>query len=180
MVPRILTPEQKETRMNICADTLQNNENDPNILASVITCDESWFFQYDTETKRQSMHWTSPRSPRKKEKKKWKSKSNFKAMMIIFFNIRGTVHIDWVPEGQTVNQVYYKEVLPTLRERVRRKRPEMWKNSSWMLHHDNTLAHNVLSVKTFLAKYKTPVLEHPPYSLDLAQCDFEGSNIFIL
>jgi hypothetical protein len=24
------------------------------------------------------------------------------------------------------------------------------------------------------------VLEHPPYSLDLAQCDFEGSNIFIL
>jgi hypothetical protein len=36
--------------------------------------------------------------------------------------------VDWVPEGQTVNQVYYKEVLTNLRERVRRKIPEMWKN----------------------------------------------------
>jgi hypothetical protein len=26
---RILTPEQKETWMNICADILQNTENDP-------------------------------------------------------------------------------------------------------------------------------------------------------
>jgi hypothetical protein len=31
-----------------------------------------------------------------------KSKSNFKAMMIVFFDIRGTVHIDWVPGGQTI------------------------------------------------------------------------------
>jgi hypothetical protein len=39
-VPRILTPEQKETRMKICADILQNIENDPNSLENVITCDE--------------------------------------------------------------------------------------------------------------------------------------------
>jgi len=32
------------------------------------------------------------------------------------------VHVDWVPEGQTVNQVYYKEVLTNLGERVRRRR----------------------------------------------------------
>jgi hypothetical protein len=42
-----------------------------------------------------------------------------------------------VPEGQTVNQVYYKEVLTTVREWVIRKRPEMWENGSWILHHDN-------------------------------------------
>jgi len=28
MVPRLLTPEQKEIWMNICADILQNIEND--------------------------------------------------------------------------------------------------------------------------------------------------------
>ena len=44
MVPRLLTPEQKEIRMNICAYILQNTENDPNFLENVITCDESWFF----------------------------------------------------------------------------------------------------------------------------------------
>jgi len=79
--------------------------------------------------------------------------------------------VDWVPEGQTVNQVYYKEVLTNLRERVRR-RPEMWKNGSWALHQGNVPAHNALSVKMFLTKHKITVLEHPPYSPDLAPCDF--------
>ena len=30
VVPRLLTPEQEEIRMNFCADILQNIENDPN------------------------------------------------------------------------------------------------------------------------------------------------------
>jgi hypothetical protein len=67
MAPRILTPEQKETPLNICADILQNTENDPNFLGNVISCDESWGFQYDPETKRKSMHWKRPRSQRKKK-----------------------------------------------------------------------------------------------------------------
>ena len=116
-------------------------------------CDGTWIFQYDPETKRQSMHWKSPQSPRKKK---------FKAMMIVFFDIWGVIYIDWVPEGQTVNQVYYKNVLTTLRERVRRRRPDMWKNASWILHHDSAPAHNVLSVKRYLAKKNIPVMEHPP------------------
>jgi len=57
--------------------------------------------------------------------------------------------VDWVPEGHTVNRVYYKEVLTYLREWVRRRRPEMWKNGSWVLHYNNVLAHNALSLKTF-------------------------------
>jgi len=147
-VPRLLTPELKEIRMNICADILQNTENDPNFLENVINCDESWFFQYDPASKRQSMHWKSPISPR--QKKARQSKSKFKAIMIFFFDIRGIVHVEWVPEGQTVNQVYYKEVFTNLRERVRRRRrPEMWKNGLWILHQDNAPAHNALSVKTF-------------------------------
>jgi len=168
MVLRLLTPEQKEIRMNICADILQNTENNPNFLENVITCDESWVFQYDPESKRQSMHWKRPSSP--KQKKAWQSKSEFKAMMIVYFDIRGTVHMDWVPEGQTVNQVYCKEVLTDLRERVRR--PEMWKNGSWVLHQDNAPAHNALSIKKFWTKHKITVLEHPPYSPDLTPRDF--------
>ena len=40
MVPRLLILKQKEIQMNICADILQNNENDPNFLENIITCDE--------------------------------------------------------------------------------------------------------------------------------------------
>ena len=52
MVPRIITPEQKEIGMNICAGILQNTENYPNFLENIITCDESWIFQYNPESKR--------------------------------------------------------------------------------------------------------------------------------
>ncbi|VVC46534.1 Transposase, type 1 [Cinara cedri] len=115
------------------------------------------------------MHWKTPELPRIKKARR--SKSKFKAMLIVFFDINGIVMNEWVPEGQTVNKIYYLSVLATLRERVRKKRPELWKNNSWILHQDNAPAHNVLSVKQYLAGKRTPVLEHAPYSPDLAPCD---------
>jgi hypothetical protein len=69
MVPRLLTPEQKELWMNICANILQNIDSDPDFLENIITYDESWFFQYDAESKCLFMHWKSPSSPR--QKKAW-------------------------------------------------------------------------------------------------------------
>jgi hypothetical protein len=58
--------------------------------------------------------------------------------------------IECVPEGQTVNQEYYLEVLAKLRKRVWKKRPEFWKNS-WIVREDNAPAHIALAVKQFLA-----------------------------
>ena len=45
------------------------------------------------------------------------------------------VHIEFVPQRQTVNKRYYREVLERLRKRVRRVRPEI--ADIWILHHDN-------------------------------------------
>jgi len=42
----------------------------------------------------------------------------------------------------------------------------------WVLHHDNTPAHNALSTREFLGKKNIPVLPHPSYSPGLAPCDF--------
>jgi len=78
---------------------------------------------------------------------------------------------EWVPSSQTVNQQYYIEVLTKLYEGVRRKRQELWRNS-WILHQDKAPVHNALSVKQFLANKNITVIEHPPYSSDLAPCDF--------
>jgi len=94
-----------------------------------------------------------------------------KAMLIIFFDIQGIVMTEWVPSSQRVNQQFYIEVLMKLRERVGRKRPELWRNG-WILHQRSAPAHNTLSVKQFLAKYNITVLERPPYSPDLTPCDF--------
>ena len=51
----------------------------------------------------------------------------------------------------------------------------MWSSSDWFLHHDNAPAHTALSVRQFLAKKQKnnmTVIPHPPYSPDLAPCDF--------
>jgi len=89
-----------------------------------------------------------------------------------FFNIRRIVHYELVPTGQTVSHVYYLEVLERLRENVRRKRPKLFANNSWILHHDNVPAHTALYVREFLATKQITVLEHPAYSPDLARNDF--------
>lgn len=49
--------EQQESPPNICTDSLNDTENDQHLLGRIITCHETWFFTYDPETKRQSMHW---------------------------------------------------------------------------------------------------------------------------
>lgn len=97
----------------------------------------------------------------------------FTQLLRLFNSHTSYIMTEWVPRGQTVNRHYYLRVLTI---RVRRKRPELWENDSWILHRDNAPAHNALSVKRFLTKYRTSVLQHtlilPPYSPDLAPCDF--------
>ena len=63
MVPRLFTEEQKAQRLNACRDILQQMKADKKLLKNVIR-DESWVFQYDPETKRQSHQWKSVSSPR--------------------------------------------------------------------------------------------------------------------
>jgi transposase len=93
-------------------------------------------------------------------------------MLMVSFDIQGLVHCEFVPAGQTVNQHYYKEVLLCLREKVRRQQSQLFQSGRWLLHHNNAPAHTALSIQEFLAKKKIPVVPHPPYSPDLAPCDF--------
>jgi len=82
------------------------------------------------------------------------------------------VHHEFTPEGQSVNAAFYVEVLKCLRDRVRRVRPELWDRRQWILHHDNAPAHSALIVHEFLARNSITMLKRPPYSPDLAPCDF--------
>jgi len=86
MVPKLLADEQKERGKELCLDLLQRNENEPDLLNSTITSDETWVFTYAPETKRQSMQWKSTSSPRPKKKKKKKSRHQS-------FEVQG--HVDY-------------------------------------------------------------------------------------
>ena len=170
LVPRSLTHEQKEQRVECCRARIAAQEREPDYLQRVITGDESWFFEFDVERQTQSAQWCRPEDTR--PKRCLRSRSKIKIMLVVFFDSKGIVHHEFVPPGCTVNGLFYREVLKRLIARVARVRPELARNNRWILHHDNASPHSCRIVTEFLKARNVTVAEHPPYSPDLAPCDF--------
>ena len=82
------------------------------------------------------------------------------------------VHYEFVPQGQTVNHHFYKEVLTRLVNKICQKRRASWAGKTWILHHDNAPTHTALSVKQSLVSKEITTLHHPLYSPYLAPLRF--------
>jgi len=67
VVPRLLSVDQKQQRLDVCLDLKENAANDPSFLSNVITGDETSVYAYDPENKTQLSQWKSPESPRPKK-----------------------------------------------------------------------------------------------------------------
>ena len=94
-------------------------------------------------------------------KKTSRVRSNVKYTLVVFFDIQGIFHKEFVPTDQTVNGKFYFEILKWLREGIWRKRPYNWKNNNWFLHNDNAPAHTSLVVRQFLSSTSITVIPHP-------------------
>jgi hypothetical protein len=81
----MITNVKAMRKFKVIADIMERITEQPDVLENVVTCDETWIIQYDPETKKQSMYWKEPTSPRMKKARM--SKSKMKAMAILFFNI---------------------------------------------------------------------------------------------
>ena len=53
-----------------------------------------------------------------------------------------------------------------------RKRPALFKSAQWHFHQDNAPVHNSILVTDYLTKMGINTVPHPPYSPDLAPCNF--------
>jgi hypothetical protein len=100
------------------------------------------------------------------------SKSKIKINLICFFDIRGIIHFEFLPERTNVNQIFYVAVLKRPIDAVKRRRGELWRDRSLILDHDKAPVHSSLGMSQFLAGKSISVMEHTPYSLDLAPAYF--------
>ena len=66
-VPRLLTDDQKENRVEISQEPLTNVNCNEKFLKNVIAEDETWVYRYDVQTKMQSSQWIGKGSPRPKK-----------------------------------------------------------------------------------------------------------------
>ena len=115
------------------------------------------------------------------ESKEVAVKSKSDAHCVVFFNIQGIVCFEFLPQGQTVNQTVYKEILRRLVRSVCDKRHSLWEANAWALHHNNAPAHTALSICQFLADRNIATLEHPHISPIWPHVTFSSSprsNLF--
>ena len=170
-VPSVFGEDQKERRCHDSREMIELMNSDLAVLDALVTCDESWIYCYDPETKRQSSQWKHADSPRPKKARQ--SKYTHKLLMIPFFVDRtDLIYMHWVPTGKTVNTEYYVEVLSEFGKRFPRKRPALFKSGQWHFHQDNAPVHNSILVTDYLTKMSIKTVAYPPYSPDLLPVTF--------
>ena len=169
-MPHVLSDDQRHEHVQYTKEITKTARINKHFLNSIVAEDETWYFCYDPTAKRQSAEWKSPASP--KGKKVRLQKSKVKTMLVCFYDSKGIIHHEFVPEGQTVTESFYLRVLERLWKRIRRVRPECSAPGSWFLLHDNAPVHRAVAVQEFLARKQVCMFHYPPYSPDLSPCDY--------
>ena len=73
---------------------------------------------------------------------------------------------------ELIGQRVRVRVLREFRKRFLRKRPALFKSDQWHFHQDNAPVYNSILVTNYLTKIGIKTVPQPPYSPDLAPCDF--------
>ncbi|XP_076042215.1 histone-lysine N-methyltransferase SETMAR-like [Oratosquilla oratoria] len=136
-VPKLLTAEQKQLRVEVSQDMLDSTNSDPDFMSPGCT---------GTTRKPNPNRHSGSISRHQDQRRPAKCAA---VMLTIFFDSRGVVHHEYAPQVQTITKEYYRDVLRRLREAVRRKRPELWSTGNWHLHHNNAPAHSSNLIQTF-------------------------------
>jgi hypothetical protein len=105
-----LTSDQKQQRINVCLELQEKAYKDSAFISRVITGDKSWIYLYgyDPETKQQLLQWKNAQSPRMK--KVWQVQSSTESRLIVFLDVKGIVHHEFVPPNTMVSSDFYCDV----------------------------------------------------------------------
>jgi histone-lysine N-methyltransferase SETMAR len=93
-------------------------------------------------------------------------------MIAVFFSRHGLLKVVPLVEQRTVTANWYcTSCLPAVFEELKKRRPKTGLRGIHV-HHDNASAHTAARTLEFLAQNNVQLVSHPPYSQDLAPCDF--------
>jgi len=169
-VPHELTQKNRNDRMRICQENLEKFKSTAWRLCDVITGDESWFYQRQIGRKQSNASWVKIGEPARTVVRRDRYEPKF--MFTIFFKSNGPVHISYLDKGKTIdNNSYIKDSLKPIVAALKKQRPTLG-TKNIKFHHDNARPHIHSSVITFLESNQFIIMDHPPYSPDLAPSDF--------
>lgn len=166
-VPKFLTPEMKESRLQCAKANLELfSKHGQKFLENIVTEDETPLSLYLPESKRESSEWR--KTDEKPPLKMRSGTSHRKSLMLsVFWDIKGIILLDFLPNGRTINSDYYSNMVAECKTKRRKTR-----NTPLWLLVDNAPVHSSeLSISTTLES-GFDLIPHPPYSPDLAPSDF--------
>jgi len=166
-VPRKLTLEKKQKRVEICEEHLKRYPEEwDQFILNIFTGDESRIHYFDPEEKRLSMQCSTLHLLARKKFKRMPSAG--KIFLTVFWDSQRVYKTTFLEAGNTVNSVRYVEI-KNLRRRVCRVRRS---TSPVLLLNKNARPQTARATIDALETLKFEVLFHPPYSPDLAPSDF--------
>lgn len=169
-VPKLLTAEQKKERVRVCNKLIAAvNRDSKAMLARVVTMDETMVSFHTPETKKQSKQWIKKGQPGPIKARVHATRK--KQMVTVFFDAAGVLYTHIAKKGASVNAASIIKVLAAFLKQLKKKRPD-WEEGEWFFHWDNAPVHTANVVKEFLARRGVRLIEHAPYSPDLAPADF--------
>ena len=169
-IPRILSGDQRQKRVESSQRNLDLFQRDPEkFLSRIVTMDESWIHHYDPESKVQSKEWLRTGDPPPLKARRVLSAK--KIMLSVFVDREGPVLTEYFPTGDTITGIKYADQLIRLREAIIEKRRGKLKRRI-LFHQDNAPAHRARCTMAMLDTLGFEIMDHPPYSPDLAYCDF--------
>jgi histone-lysine N-methyltransferase SETMAR len=99
-----------------------------------------------------------------------------KTMFSIFFKTSGAAHISYIKSNKTINHTsYINNCLKPLVRNLNEQRPQ-YGTKNLKFHHDNARPHIHSNVIAYLVRENFTIMDHPPYSPDLAPSDFRLFN----
>lgn len=169
-VPRDLTAEHKKARVRYSLENwaIWDELGDQKFKELLITMDETPLPMFNPLTKQQSMQWgpKGSHSCLKAMKSAWTQN----VMCTVWFDARGVLLVDYLPQGQTINSDYVVSQLHNVRAAILRKRRIM-RQKPFILW-DNARPHAAARTQAAVEELGFRQLNHPPYSPDLAIADF--------
>jgi histone-lysine N-methyltransferase SETMAR len=169
-VPHLLTDENRATRVKYCKENLAFYRDGPGRLCDIFTGDEVMIYWTQLGRKSSNASWVGEgEAPRTVVKR---SQFDNKTLFSIFFRTTGPVYVHAVNRGVSIDNSYYvKHCLTPAVKAIKEQRPLSGTHAMKLLH-DGARPHIHSNVNNFLERNRIGLVKHPPYSPDLAPCDF--------
>ena len=84
--------------------------------------------------------------------------------------VRKSIHQSWLAKGLGLGLLCWG--FKGVQEEIPREEASTLKSAQWHFHQDNSPVHNSILITDTLTKMGIKTVPHPPYSPDLAPCDF--------